>query len=1173
MSSRRRIVFVPDRQCSKRTHAVAARQTGAPRTRYKRQASLSFIAALVLLSFLRPGVCQDGPEAVSTPGSVTASTLEAKIAEAEAAVDPQDNAKTKLVELYRKALSNLAVAASSRDAAQGFQQASRTAPAETQALREKMDKSNAVAPEDTLEANPTTPLREIEALLHKEKADFAALDAQHADFAKRLAAEASRPALIRQRLTELKEQQDEIAAQLKLPLPTNEGPATTEARAWVRRTGYEALSTEITMLDQELLSQPDRVVLLKAKQDRAAASIAWVGKRVKILDDLVTRQRQAEADEAKTVAAATRQAAEGRHPMVVSLAEQNAALTEEVADWASELNGLAAQIEEADKLARQLEEDFQGAQETVTFGIYGLNEELGHLLQQQRQSLPDLRSFRRQARERDKKAGKVGVRRLLHRRELKRLSDPASYVAALLTETAAEDDPEMRQRLVDLAMGRKVLLEKATESDDFYLRKLGELESAQQRLLATIERFDEFLDVHLLWVRSASRSQLHELGALPAEVWGILSPSDWYGAARALAYQATHSPVFILLALALGTLLWSRKRLIGFIETLSGKLGEPTTDHFLYSLQTLAAALIAAAAWPLVAAVAGWQLKVSVEGTDFSSAVGEALLALALQFYLLRVFRLICIPRGLAAAHFRWPESSLRLLRRELGQLSWIYLPAAAVALGAFTLDPLNAGWAVGRAAFLILVASLAFAFYRLLHPDSGVLAAYLDRKEQRRFRSLHRLWFPLLVIAPLALGVLSLMGYLYTARTLVELLLDTTWMVVGLVLLAALAQRWLQVTRQRIAYEAAMERRQTELETKQEPNASDSQKAAWIPDAGEQELDLEALSDTSSNLINTALVVTGLIGLWMIWSEVFPALRIFDDVPLWNQIVTVDGEEQIDPITVADLILALVYGAVTFVLAKQLPAMLEIILLYRFEMSAGSRYTFTTLTTYIIITVGILLVFNTIGAQWSQLQWLVAALGVGIGFGLQEIVANFISGLIVLFERPIRIGDVVTVGDTDGTVTRIRIRATTISSWDGKELLVPNKEFITGRLLNWSLSDQKTRIVVSVGIAYGSDVRQAMRLLEEAAVENENVLDDPAPSVIFESFGDNSLGLLLRSFVNSAQLRYPTISALNEAINDKFNSAGIVIAFPQRDLHLDTTRPLQVELHRGKEVPRNGGA
>jgi potassium efflux system protein len=109
--------------------------------------------------------------------------------------------------------------------------------------------------------------------------------------------------------------------------------------------------------------------------------------------------------------------------------------------------------------------------------------------------------------------------------------------------------------------------------------------------------------------------------------------------------------------------------------------------------------------------------------------------------------------------------------------------------------------------------------------------------------------------------------------------------------------------------------------------------------------------------------------------------------------------------------------------------------------------------------------VLNTIGAQWSQLQWLVAALGVGIGFGLQEIVTNFISGLIILFDRPVRVGDIVTVGDTDGVVTKIRIRATTIRNWDRKELLVPNKEFITGRLLNWSLSDQMTRVVIIVGV------------------------------------------------------------------------------------------------------------
>ena len=162
--------------------------------------------------------------------------------------------------------------------------------------------------------------------------------------------------------------------------------------------------------------------------------------------------------------------------------------------------------------------------------------------------------------------------------------------------------------------------------------------------------------------------------------------------------------------------------------------------------------------------------------------------------------------------------------------------------------------------------------------------------------------------------------------------------------------------------------------------------------------------------------------------------------------------------------------------------------------MSSGCRYTVTTLTSYGIVAVGLLLALSSIGARWSHFQWLVAALGVGIGFGLQEIVANFISGLIILFERPVRVGDYVTIGETDGFVTKIRIRATTIRSRDAHELLVPNKEFITNRLLNWTLSDEVIRVEIAVGVAYGSDVERALALIKEAAEGHEHVLHDPSP-------------------------------------------------------------------------------
>jgi potassium efflux system protein len=147
--------------------------------------------------------------------------------------------------------------------------------------------------------------------------------------------------------------------------------------------------------------------------------------------------------------------------------------------------------------------------------------------------------------------------------------------------------------------------------------------------------------------------------------------------------------------------------------------------------------------------------------------------------------------------------------------------------------------------------------------------------------------------------------------------------------------------------------------------------------------------------------------------------------------------------------------------------------------------------------------------------------------------------------------------------VTRIQIRATTIRTWDRQELLVPNKEFITGRLLNWSLSDQTTRIKVPVGVAYGSDVQKAMSLMDAAARENEHVLAEPNPSIIFEAFGDNSLNLVLRCFVGAQDVRMTTITQLHEAINEKFNNAGISISFPQRDVHLDTLKPLDVRISR----------
>jgi potassium efflux system protein len=175
----------------------------------------------------------------------------------------------------------------------------------------------------------------------------------------------------------------------------------------------------------------------------------------------------------------------------------------------------------------------------------------------------------------------------------------------------------------------------------------------------------------------------------------------------------------------------------------------------------------------------------------------------------------------------------------------------------------------------------------------------------------------------------------------------------------------------------------------------------------------------------------------------------------------------------------------------------------------------------------------------------------VGLGFGLQEVVANFVCGLILLLERPIRVGDVVTVEGTTGTVTRIRMRATTITNWDRKELVVPNKTLITSTLLNWTLSASITRVVIPVGVAYGSDTEKARRILLDTAADHPLVLDDPAPMAAFEGFADSTLSLSLRAYLPCPDNRTRTITDLHAEIDKRFAAAGIEIAFPQLDLHI----------------------
>ena len=1116
---------------------------------------------LGLAAFLSPAVAETDDEQNYAPSTlVTAEILESKIAEVEATTKIPDEVRSGLVELYRKALSNLQTASSSEEAAASFDRAFNAAPAQIAALQDL----SVPPPLETLGVELATPRLEIEQVLQKEQADLAAVSARRADFQRRLTYNQNQPTAISRRLGEAWLEQETVVAELKSPPLADQGAAFSQARRWNLETRYVALSSEINMLNQELLSQPRRLKLLKAKLDKADARVVWIGTRVKALSELVNRKRQLEAAMTVVQAEATRQETSGLDPLLDRLAVQNAELTRSLTQVATDLDALDRDETEANQLAKRVAADYRDIKGAVEAS--GLSRGLGQLLFKHRKSLPDAQLYTRQAHDREQLIAEVGVRRLRYREEARSIADPDRAVVEMELEISAEKIPLVRETLRELVVQRQALLQKALEADEFYLGQLRELDAAERKLLGSVRAFDAFLSEHLLWLRTAEPTRLENLIVLPDEVRQYVEPAIWSDLAHLLYGQITRSPVFWLI-LGVAIFLRSKRRsIVTAIERTAKHLGKPNSDSFLHTVRALALTLLAAAPWPLLLMAVGSELRAAAAADETSYAIGITLMRVALFLYVLRILHAVCMPQGLALAHFLWPKAAVRLLRVELNRLTWVFVPLLLLVRLAVDLNPAETGGTVAQLGSLFGYAALVFFFYRVFHPRGAILVHLQTHRETALLVRTHALWYPLLLLIPVGMVILALLGYMYSAAVLSVMLDDTLLMASGLIVLLGLVMRWLQLVRRHLAYEAVLDRRQASIEARQasKPVAGEDGGAVQFE---EPDVDLASLSDESQELVRIAMIVIGLIGLYLIWSPALPALRILEDINLWHYTVTLDGEEKRLPINLADVGLALMYAIGIAVLAKRLPAVLEIILL-RLGMSSASRYTVTTLVNYVVIGTGVLLILSTIGLQWSKLQWLVAAMGVGIGFGLQEIVANFISGLIILFERPIRVGDYVSVGDTDGVVTKIRIRATTVLNLDRKELLVPNKEFITGHLLNWSLSDQTTRVLLSVGIAYGSDVREAMRLLEEVAIEHEDVLDEPAPSVIFQAFGDNALTLVLRCVVDSINNRHTTISDLNLAIDERFSLAGIVIAFPQRDLHLDMKAPLQISIADERQDP-----
>ncbi|MFT5524832.1 MAG: potassium efflux system protein [Pirellulaceae bacterium] len=980
-----------------------------------------------------------------------------------------------------------------------------------------------------------------------------------------------------QRIADIQKQLDTAAPSDEPALYTVARRAALQSREQLHEAEQPALQNEVAKYDAE-----DAVAFLRVERDVRTEEVAFATTQLDELQQLLDRQRAADS-------AATLQRARDAVASTPAPLKKNA---EESVTFAEVAHALSLPIEEARRKLESTKIRLEGVRKQFTMteqrvNDIGLTGSIGALLRRQSVGLPDLR--RRGKSVQDRKTLIEDTQYALFEYDDKRSETAETLVQEILKTIAVQNADHLRleaavRTVVDQ---RREFLDGVIRNHNTYLDTLFELDATEQILIRDTRRYQSYINERVLWIRS-NRTLFSSLET-DASDWWIFDIARWNEVVQQLGKDIQLYPFgYAVAGVFFGILLWRKRHSRRELEAV-GIIAERGSCKTIWpTLRAMRFTLMLAVVWPGIVFLIAWRLNASANGSQFAGAVAQALFALSWVYFPIELMRRVCRPRGLADAHFDWSASTVGVFRSNLRWLTLIGLSVVFVTSLLFASDLEHGTDTIERVCFVSGMLVLAVFIRRVLRPETGIFSEYLATNPGGWADRLKSIWYWGCIAIPVTIAGMTIAGYYYTAQRLTWRCYASVVFVVAIQLLSAFLRRLLLVRRRDVTIEQARERRASE--TASRVHSSD------VPHFGPNQIvpptdlqpDIAANAEQTRRLIRTGLIAVSLVGMWIIWVDVLPALRILDQWPVWTTTVSVEtttGEmrnsvstmspssistattataaevystEVLRTVTIADIGLAVLIGIVTVVCARNIPGLMEITVLQRLPLDNSVRYAVTAITSYMIVLLGVIFAFNAISVGWSKVQWLATALTFGLAFGLQEIFANFVSGLILLFERPIRVGDVVTIDDISGVVARIRIRATTIINWDRKEYVIPNKELITGRLLNWTLSDKTNRILINVGIAYGSDVDKAKEVLLQTCNDHPLVLDDPPTVVTFEGFGDNSLNLVVRTFLPNLDNRLLVIDELHTSIDKVFRDAGIEIAFPQRDLHLRTVDAAQ---------------
>lgn len=900
--------------------------------------------------------------------------------------------------------------------------------------------------------------------------------------------------------------------------------------------------------NQVLLKNSDQLtVLYRSRYELLNTRVQALQQQIAAIQDVINQKNLAKTQNQVEQAQQQSQNVE-QNPLIQKELNLNAQLSQYLLEQTEKTNTLTQDelrmrnvLDNLTQTQRTIDEQISALQGTLV---------LSRIIQQQKQKLPTNLNIQGLS----KQIADLRVQIFDITQKRNELYDIDAYISKIEQDENKSFTPAEKAQLTNLLTERRKVASDLIKSLNNQLNLAISLELTQQQITQISDQIQSKLDQQSFWVKSNNPINLDWIKKLPmslkAQLDGIGKKIGFPTNFDNLPYLLTY--VFILFVI--GGLIFKFKESIKHrLSVINGEINTLRSDsqwHTPLALFYTALLSLSGTLWFLAACqlLGFFLVKNPQEFWEWS-------LSMAGYWWFFSFVLAILRPNGILVRHFGFAKESAASLQDVTKRIIVSVVLLLNTSIFSNVMDTGLANDVLGEINTIVaLLFCIVIIAPRFVRTEKSLNSSVTDQRD----RTLLKIMRVLLQLVPVILIALVALGYYYTALNLITHIINTyiAWVVWSLV--RHTIYRGVTVASRRLAYRRLQEKRQQKQQDLNDGSPSDD-----VVVITEQEEGL-ALNEVRSQLLRFAdlFIWTALFAIfYYVWSDLVTVVSYLRDITLWQQTSTTEAGVVTETISLFNLIVALIIVVITYILVRNIQGILEVLIFSRVKLSQGTPYTITTLLTYIFVAVGGAWAFSTLGMSWSKLQWLFAALSVGLGFGMQEIFANFVSGIILLFERPIRVGDTVTINGVTGTVAKIRIRAITMIDPDRKEVIVPNKSFVTGQVINWALSNTVTRLVVSVGVAYGSDLDLVKRLLLQAAHEQPSVLKDPEPRALFLTFGASTLDHELRVYVGQVSERNDTLDALNRRVNELFAENNIDIAFNQLDIFIKNK-------DTGEEIP-----